>query len=190
MRWVRSNQLNSAQPISRESRSGPDHGAGYPASGRVLLSVILSLFSIGTAPWVFSCFFRFVWTGYDSPSWPTVPGRIIQSELSHSSGKYGGYSPKLSYTYAVGGGRHVCENLYAPGVSSMCKNPDEPEDILWKFPVGAEVPVYYSREDPKVACLIPGLRATHFVFAVIFLAWVIVPPAILIRDLRKIRAAK
>ena len=83
-----------------------------------------------------------MWCGWASEGWLTAPGVIV------SSGKASNRSSELVYRYEVAGAKHF-NNLRRFGATAA-----EDEEA---YPVGAKVRVAYSRTDPDVSVLEPGV---------------------------------
>ena len=89
-----------------------------------------------------------------SKSWPSVPGKIIESEVVRYSATSGRRDFAVKYQYRVGN-RHYQGNrvaLYTIG------HQEAAEALAMSYPVGVNVPVYYRPERPREAVLLTGGR--------------------------------
>jgi len=89
--------------------------------------------------------------GPRSAAWPSVQGRIEQSEVRETAGEQ--RLPHLRYRYQVDGqdheGRHVDW-----AVRRMPR--EAAEALVARYPVGAAVEVFYDPAKPAIAVLEPG----------------------------------
>lgn len=86
-----------------------------------------------------------------SKDWPTAIGQILASTISYRRRSGGGRAPYplVMYLYQVEGRQYQSQRIYFGGEvggSAMT-------GILKKYPVGAEVPVYYNPQNPADAVL-------------------------------------
>ncbi|MFN8598094.1 MAG: DUF3592 domain-containing protein [Anaerolineae bacterium] len=98
-----------------------------------------------------------------SQHWPTTAGQILVSTIQYRRKSGGGHSlyPVVLYTYQVKGQSYQSQRIYFGtllGGSALT-------GISQKYPVGAQVPVYYNPENPAEAVLertIPVARVLGF----------------------------
>lgn len=98
-----------------------------------------------------------------SASWPIAEGKVVSSQVEHSTDSEGGdsYQPKVNYTYSVAGvpysGRQIKfgENSYS--------SRRQAEEIANRYPVGDSVAVYYEPENPEKTALEPGVTAGSYI---------------------------
>lgn len=98
-----------------------------------------------------------------SQHWPTTAGQILVSTIQYRRKSGGGHSlyPVVLYTYQVEGQSYQSQRIYFGtllGGSALT-------GISQKYPVGAQVPVYYNPENPAEAVLertIPVARVLGF----------------------------
>ena len=118
----------------------------------------------------------------NSSNWPTVLGSITKSELDADTDSDGTtYSADIEYEYAVNGDAYLGEIVwFGDGYSSSARHSHQ--DIVDRYPVGAQVNVYYKPDDPFIAVLEPGAVASSYagfilscVLMVIGLGMLIVP---------------
>lgn len=86
-----------------------------------------------------------------SKDWPTAIGQILASTISYRSRSGGGHAPYplVMYLYQVEGRQYQSQRIYFGGEvggSAMT-------GLLKKYPVGAQVPVYYNPQNPAEAVL-------------------------------------
>lgn len=99
-----------------------------------------------------------------STHWPTAAGQILASTINYRRRSGGGHSPYplVMYVYQVEGRQYQSQRIYFGGVvggSAMT-------GVIKKYPVGAQVPVYYNPQDPADAVLersIPMAKMLGFV---------------------------
>lgn len=102
-----------------------------------------------------------------SADWPTVQGEVIESEVeSHRNRKKKtSYEAVVIYRNEVDGSSFEGDEVWAGQYSSS--NRSQMQDIVRQYPVGAEVSVYYSPDDPAVAVLQPGaFTSSYMVFGI------------------------
>lgn len=92
-------------------------------------------------------------------AWPTTTGTIIESSVTHSAPfddpDYShAYTPKITFQHTVG------ERTYTN--SEFSDRPPDTEanvyDLVERYPVGAEVTVYYTPRDPRYAFIAEAIR--------------------------------
>lgn len=94
-------------------------------------------------------------------SWPEVTGRIISSQVTHdtrtqtdSTGretKTKVYEPRIRYSYDIGDMTYTCERVAYRNTHSPIKA--KVQDIIDRYPAGAEVTVWYNPKNPLDAVL-------------------------------------
>ncbi len=90
-----------------------------------------------------------------SLQWPTVPGTIMQVDVSFHGGRNGGgYILQATYTYIVNGIRHVSQqiSLWNANLSGY----KDSKSFAKAHPVRSSMDVYYDPKNPANAVLIPG----------------------------------
>ena len=80
-------------------------------------------------------------------SWPFINGRIIESELRHTIDET---SAHIVYEYNITGKNHKSSQVSYAGMSNASA---EREALVSRYPVGAEVSVYYDPTNPSLAVL-------------------------------------
>ncbi len=98
-----------------------------------------------------------------SKAWPVVQGKITQSQVtsyrstSHSKGRTRSttmYSPKVVYTYSVGGQSYSCDRIFSSDYSSSSAK--RARKLVAKYRTGTTVDVHYDPDNPQEAVLEPG----------------------------------
>jgi Protein of unknown function (DUF3592) len=106
---------------------------------------------------IFLIFFPFaVWKAWKnvqlakvSTAWPTTTGRITAAETVKVMFRR---QPRVTYSYSVNGAPFVSQRIsFAGGY-----RPKETDAILARYPIGKEVPVSYTPENPAEATLETG----------------------------------
>ncbi len=108
-----------------------------------------------------------LWVGWNSGHWPSVNGKIIQSQVlpvKNASGQAAfykavvryEYSPPSSdrYPYAFEGTRLSFRGFADPADDSYTLK--QAQALTRKYPVGSSVAVYYSPQDKQTSILQPG----------------------------------
>jgi hypothetical protein len=95
-------------------------------------------------------------------SWPSVPGRVLESSLRAVLDNRGRtYRAYILYEYAVGGvTRRSDVWRLGVGTSSFTKGSTE---VVERYPVGTAVTVFFDPDNPADAMLEPG-NASWFLF--------------------------
>jgi hypothetical protein len=98
-----------------------------------------------------------------SNHWPSTTGQILTSMIQYRRKSGGGHSPYsvVIYTYQVASQPYQSQRIYfgvPVGGSAMT-------GVIKKYPMGAQVPVYYNPENPAEAVLertIPAAKMLGF----------------------------
>ena len=88
----------------------------------------------------------------ETKSWPVTDGKVISSEV----GGIMKYYPSVSYTYIVDSA--VFSSNRIGTMNFTTKNKSVVDEVLKKYPLDAEIKVYYNSEDPSMAFLEPGIN--------------------------------
>jgi hypothetical protein len=84
-----------------------------------------------------------------STGWPTTTGRITAAETAKVMFRR---QPRVTYSYSVNGAPYTSQRIsFAGGYP-----PKETDEILSRYPVGSDVPVAYTPDNPKEATLETG----------------------------------
>ena len=96
-----------------------------------------------------------------SESWPSVPGRVIESEVERrrNDGKTT-YSALVVCEYTVNGEQLECDDIWFGQYSTSDRS--EIGNIVRQYPVGQQVDVFYSPDDPTIAVLQPGVTTSSY----------------------------
>ena len=92
-----------------------------------------------------------------SRSWPTVPGRVVRSEIrtNRKANVLPGYRTLVRYEYVVGGEEHEGREL--AGGDFPYRSARGAARRLAAYPVGAPVTVRYDPTEPEIAVLETGV---------------------------------
>lgn len=94
--------------------------------------------------------------GKASKSWPSTSGKITYSRVESRTGNnHQEYRPSVKYTYNLDSNSYTGKQITSSDVYQ--RNLSAAKDILKKYPVGAEVTVYYHPGDPTKSLLEPGM---------------------------------
>jgi hypothetical protein len=86
-------------------------------------------------------------------SWPSTTGEVIKSRVQVSGGDHTTVSPYVLYTYQMGEMDFNGTQIRAGDQFYASYNSTKSYDIVDKYPVGAQVTVYYNPKDPTQAAL-------------------------------------
>jgi hypothetical protein len=96
-----------------------------------------------------------------SESWPTVQGQVIKSELeSHHDKKKTTYSALVIYKFEADGEDYEGDEVWFGQYSSSDRS--AMQKLVKEYPVGKDVTVYYSPDDPTQAVLQPGAFTSSY----------------------------
>jgi hypothetical protein len=121
-----------------------------------------------------------------SLSWPTTEGRVVFSEVDHSTDSEGGdsYSADIVYRYEVDDQEYENDRVRFGENSSSNRGPAE--DLVERYPVGRNVDVHYEPDDPDNSVLEPGVTLGSYlglclggffvVLAIILVPVMVLPP--------------
>ena len=114
-----------------------------------------------------------------SSTWPVAEGVITAAEVVRRSGSGDSgptYRPDISYDYTVDGVTRHGDRIYFGGAVST-SNRGWARGIVERYPVGRQVTVHYSPDDPALAVLEPGMTWVVWMMpgigAVLFLVGVV-----------------
>jgi len=122
------------------------------------------LFSFGVALLVMTSALYFWYLSADTEAqealdWPSVPGEILESEISPrlaaGPGSDQTHSLSMRYRYLIDGQQLEGTRLHT--LPSELLSGDKAREIQARFPVGAQVSVHYDPEDPQRSLLEPGV---------------------------------
>lgn len=118
---------------------------------------------------------RRIMKSVEAKHWPTVPGRIVYSNVerqvssgSGSSNRSVTWKASITYDYEVDGIPHTSDKVYGMAVSSS--NRSRALGLVHKYAVGTEVEVYYNPAKPADAMLEPGVPSSAvFLLVLLFI---------------------
>jgi hypothetical protein len=93
-----------------------------------------------------------------SQGWPSTAGQISESRVDHSThtdtdgDSSDSYTPYVEYTYQVAGQTYTGHEITF-GFKQGFGNASKAQTVVGKYPVGAQVSVYYDPADPQQAVL-------------------------------------
>lgn len=95
-----------------------------------------------------------------SNHWPTTTGQILASTIQYRRKSGGGHSPYplVLYTYQIEGQQYQSQRIYFGGVVGGTAM----TGVIKKYPVGAQVPVYYNPQNPADAVLERSIPMAKF----------------------------
>ncbi len=92
-----------------------------------------------------------------SEAWPTTTGRVLATSVNPFE-KEGGtsYQPVVNYEYEVGGQSFTGEATW----QDLDSYPSQylAERVLWAYPTGGAITVYYNPREPSRSVLVPGIH--------------------------------
>lgn len=119
---------------------------------------------------------RFIWA-LVSPGWPTVTGRVLNSNETYKSFRAGRiYFVNVEYAYSVNGVR------YSGNHQKMCGSLKDAQAELIRYQLNQEIVIYYNPENNNISVLEPGIKILkqEFIFMLamivgLFLAFLLKP---------------
>ncbi len=116
-----------------------------------------------------------------SRSWPRERGIVVSSEVRRgrsSSGSSGRttstylYRPAIVFEYTIADRRYISDSISFADYSSS--NSGHAEEIVARYPRGAEVEVYYNPQDPSTAVLERRAGGGGCIFFVVGMMFVVI----------------
>jgi hypothetical protein len=112
----------------------------------------------------------------DSQGWPSTQGQIVDARIDRSmhtdsDGDTGySYTPRVEYTYEFGGVHYHGKNI-SFGLASGYNRQHQAQEIIDRYQVGSEVPVYYDPANPEDSVLErkAGSFTTTLVIGIVFI---------------------
>lgn len=92
-------------------------------------------------------------------SWPTTKGTI---EESRPGAEYNDLLPHIAFSYQLDNKQHQTVFMFPEGTHPL---PEFSQAYLDKYPVGAEVTVYYNPDHPETATLEPQTKGDWMILA-------------------------
>jgi hypothetical protein len=113
-------------------------------------------------------------------AWPITEGRILQSMLLKTAGRF---APVITYAYVVEGREYRRSRVRFGNYANLSR--EAAGDIVNRYPEGAAVPVRYDPDRPNLAVLETGPATRTFKFT----AWALGGPLLLLAIIFAILAA-
>lgn len=107
-----------------------------------------------------------VMNALESKGWPSVEGIITVSEFTTNRDRDDGsvtYGASVAYDYTINGISYTGSNVHFGQYGTS--DPSYGRGIVNRYPVGAQVPVYYNPDDLSVSVLEPGAEWSSFMVA-------------------------
>src|SRR6266481_1968507 len=113
---------------------------------------------------------RNAWRGYGSRRWPQTPGRITRSFVlvGDDGGGSDTYTPQIEYEYTVEGTDYRGRLLQHGQIGSW--NRERAEQVIARYPSGANAIVFFDPRRPTTAVLSQGLSRGNLAIALAGLA--------------------
>jgi len=86
-------------------------------------------------------------------NWASTTGKVITSRVEVSGGDYTSVSPFIVYQYNVYGRDYSNSQIKAGDVHMSSYGSRDSYNIVDKYPVGADVTVFYNPENPQQSAL-------------------------------------
>jgi hypothetical protein len=97
-----------------------------------------------------------------STSWPSVSGRVVESDVSYWNDEDGNYyRPEVTFEYTVAERQYESSRI-GFGSDSSYDTTDSAWEVANRYPTGETVPVYYDPDEPATAVLEPGATAGSY----------------------------
>ena len=111
-----------------------------------------------------------------SQGWPSTQGQIVDARVDRSMHTDSdgdtdySYTPRVEYTYEYGGVNYR-NNKVAFGLAQGYNSQAKAQEVISRYPVGSEVPVYYDPSNPEDSVLErkAGSFTTTLVIGIIFI---------------------
>jgi hypothetical protein len=119
----------------------------------------------------------------ETNSWPLTNGTVTSSEVAGTMTYY----PTVSYTYIVDSAVYTSSTI--SNMNFNTKNRSVAEEVVNKYPLDAEINVYYSSTDPSKALLEPGVNTGNILllaFGLIVLAVPVISVLFMKFEVRKV----
>ncbi len=110
---------------------------------------------------------RNIYWSFVNPSWPTVQGQVVSSEIRMISGSKGSWKwprPEVKYRFSVDGIEYWGDRI----TFGYERDTQEYADAMTlKYPLAAPVAVHYHPRDPYLNCLETGGRIRGHLFVIL-----------------------
>lgn len=121
-----------------------------------------------------------------SESWPTVQGSVTESQLeSHTDDGSTTYSVHVIYEYTVQGQQLDSDRVWFGGDYSTSDRSGM-QKIVRDYPIGKQVTVYYSPDDPTESVLLPGAYFSTYIIFVVGMVFLVAGAVMLLIPVGKI----
>ncbi|TAK11451.1 MAG: DUF3592 domain-containing protein [Anaerolineae bacterium] len=120
-----------------------------------MLAVLLPMFGVfGGIGWFLNKRSKEAKAARDAAqSWPSTSGTVVLSRVEVTGGDHASVSPNVQYTYQVDGQPFQAAVVRAGDQFMAIRKSGEAYKITDRYPVGAQVTVYYNPANPSDACL-------------------------------------
>jgi hypothetical protein len=109
-----------------------------------------------------------------STSWPSVSGRVVESDVSYWNDEDGNYyRPEVSFEYTVDGRQYEATRINFSSDQSY-DTTDDAWEVANRYPTGETVSVYYDPEEPETAVLEPGATTGSYLLLAIGAVFILV----------------
>ena len=88
-----------------------------------------------------------------SQHWRQTTGVVVKSRVEVSGGETTSVTPKIVYEFDVAGRRYRSEQIRAGDRYFSIRSSGDAYDVVDRYPVGAQVTVFYDPNDPTQAAL-------------------------------------
>lgn len=88
-----------------------------------------------------------------SQNWAETTGRVLKSRVEVSGGNIASVSPHVVYEYTVAGMTYQGDQVRVGDNAVAVRTDSEAYQIVDRYPVGAEVTVYYDPANPAMSAL-------------------------------------
>ena len=120
-----------------------------------LLFLGIAVFLYGVFPLYFS---------YQSASWESVPGTVVQSKLTYTKGitrakkgsRTGKYFADIVYKYFVNGAQYKNSEIFYGYIGNKSSN--DAKFLLDLYPIDSNVDVYFDNSNPERSVLQSGIN--------------------------------
>jgi len=86
-------------------------------------------------------------------NWASTTGKVVTSRVEVSGGEYTSVKPFVMYQYSVYDREYSNSQIKAGDIHVSTYRSRDSYNLVDKYPVGAEVTVYYDPEDPQQSAL-------------------------------------
>jgi hypothetical protein len=130
---------------------------GFPVSINTFLTVFFAFF-IMIGGFVLPFSLMGAMDSMEISGWPSTEGTVVDGTVysdwfsgSHDAPGYYLYYPRVTYTYNVSGWEYQCDNIWR--LDHQSRIPNEAYGVIYSYPSGMNVTVYYDPSNPSHAVL-------------------------------------